>query len=85
MENIIISNPTSVSEAWEMICPGCRRDDELHVKATITVKLDRHGTDPIDSDTEWDNASIAYCDHCGHTATVKDFYEAFDKNNTIDS
>ena len=82
MTNVIIANPTTVAEAWEMICPGCRRDDEIRIKATITVSLHRHGTDPTDSDTEWDNASIAFCEHCGYTGTVRDFYDAFDKHNS---
>ena len=77
MENVIIANPSSVSEAWEMICPDCHRDDEIRIKATIAVILHRHGTDPTDSDTEWDDASIAFCKHCGFTGAVRDFEDAF--------
>lgn len=82
MENIIIANLATVAEAWEMICPGCRRDDRIHIKATIEVLLDRHGTDPTNSDTEWDSASIAFCEHCGFTGIVRDFSEAFTKHNS---
>ncbi len=77
MQNAIITNPATVAEAWEMICPGCRRDDAIRIKATIAVLLYRDGTDPTDSDTEWDDASISFCDHCGFTATVRDFSDAF--------
>ena len=82
MSSIIIANSTSVAEEWEMICPGCRHDDEIHIKATITVSLHRNGTEPTDSDTEWDDASIAFCDHCGFTGTVRDFSDAFTKHNS---
>ena len=77
MQNVIITNPTTVAEAWEMICPGCHRDDDIRIKAVIAVILTHQGTDPTDSDTEWDDASIAFCDHCGYTGTVRDFSDAF--------
>ena len=83
MENVIIVNSTSVAEEWEMICPGCSRDDEIRINATVTVSLHHNGTDPTDSDTEWDDASIAFCNHCGFTGTVRDFYDAYAARNSI--
>ena len=77
MSSIVIVNPNTVSEAWEMICPECHRDDDIRIRATIAVILTRHGTDPTDSDTEWDDASIALCNRCGSTGTVRDFLDAF--------
>ena len=77
MSSIVIVNPNTVSEAWEMICPQCHRDDDIRIRATIAVILTRHGTDPTDSDTEWDDASIALCNHCRFTGTVRDFLDAF--------
>ena len=77
MPNIIIVSPSSVSQEWEMICPGCRRDDRIHIQATVTVLLTRRGTEEVDCDTEWDDASIAQCKHCGFTGTVSDFEDAF--------
>ena len=80
MNNVIIVNSASVAEEWEMICPGCRRDDDIRVNATVTVKLHHNGTEPIDSDTEWDDSSFALCNHCDYTGTVKDFHEAYTKH-----
>ena len=77
MSNIVIVTPGPVSQEWEMICPGCRRDDRIHIQATVTVLLTRRGTEEVDSDTEWDDASIAQCRHCDHTGTVRDFCDAF--------
>ncbi len=82
MENVIIANPSSVAEAWEMICPGCRRDDSIRIKATIAVLLYRDGTDPTDSDTEWDDASICFCAHRGFPGPARDFSDAFTKNGS---
>ena len=79
MQRVIISNPATVAEAWEMLCPGCSRDDSIRIKAIVTVSLHRHGTDPTESDTEWDDASIAFCNRCGYTGNVKDFSEAYSK------
>ena len=77
MSSIVIVNPSTVSEAWEMTCPQCHRDDDIRIKAMIAVILTPHGTDPTDSDTEWDDASIALCSHCRFTGTVRDFLDAF--------
>ena len=77
MSDIVIVNPSTVSEAWEMTCPQCHRDDDIRIKAMIAVILTPHGTDPTDSDTEWDDASIALCSHCRFTGTVRDFLDAF--------
>lgn len=85
MEQVIITNSTSVAEEWEMICPDCNRDDEIRIKATTVVSLHHNGTEPTDSDTEWDNSSITFCNHCGFTGTVKDFSEAFDKLHSVDA
>ena len=69
--------PETVSEAWQMICPECRRDDNIRIYATIAVILTPMGTDPTDSDTVWDNASNAYCDQCGFNGILQDFRDAF--------
>ena len=73
-----IANPSSIADAWEMICPHCQQDD-IRVQALITVILTLDGTDPTDSDTEWDDASSALCNHCDYTATVKDFRQAYNQ------
>lgn len=85
MTDASFSPPASVAATWQMLCPSCLKDDQIHVKALVTVMLTHDGTESIDSDTEWDNASITHCDHCGYTATVKDFSEAFDKLHGIDA
>ena len=77
MPNIIILSPNSVSHEWEMICPDCRRDDRIHIQAIVTVLLTHRGTDPVDSDTEWNGSSTAQCRHCDFTGTVQDFSNAF--------
>ena len=69
-------NAETVSQVWEMICPGCRCDDDIRIHATIAVILLPDGTDPTDSDTEWDDSSIALCNRCDFTGTVKDFQDA---------
>jgi hypothetical protein len=77
MPKVIIVSPSSVSEEWEIICPDCKQDDSIHIHATAEVLLTRRGTEPVDCDTVWDDASIAHCTHCGFTGTVRDFEEAF--------
>ncbi len=74
-----IAEPTSVADTWEMICPECQQDD-IRVHATIAVILTIDGTDSTDSDTEWDDASIALCNHCDYTGVVKDFEQAYEKH-----
>ena len=70
----------TVAQVWGMICPKCQRDDKIRIHATIEVSLHPDGTEPIDSNTEWDNASIANCNHCDHTNTVRDFEDAYWKS-----
>ncbi len=72
-------NAATVSEVWEMTCPACRFDDDIRIHATIAVILLPDGTDPTDSDTEWDDSSIALCNRCDFTGTVKDFQDAYRK------
>ena len=78
-----IADPASVADTWEMICPECQHDD-MRVHATIAVILCVDGTDSTDSDTEWDDASFALCNHCDYSATVKDFQQAYDKHRQRD-
>ena len=78
MPNIVIVTPGPVSQEWEMICPGCRRDNRIHIQG------DRYGSFspvavpkksiPTPNGTD---ASIAQCRHCDHTGTVRDFCDAF--------
>ena len=72
-------NAVTVSEVWEMTCPRYRFDDDIRIHATIAVILLSDGTDPTDSDTEWDDSSIALCNRCDFTGTVKDFQDAYRK------
>ena len=60
-----------------MICPQCGSDGDIRIQASLVVILTPDGTDPTDSDTEWDDSSAALCDRCDFSATVRDFRDAF--------
>ncbi len=69
---------SSVSEAWQMLCPGCERDDSIRIHASVEVLLVPLGTESIaDASTTWDNHSRAYCYHCGHGGILQDFRNAY--------
>ena len=69
----------SVSDAWQMICPGCRRDDNIRIFATVEVVLNPEGTtEAEDGTTAWDNHNSSYCNGCGYTGILQDFRDAYE-------
>ena len=69
----------SVSEAWQMICPQCRRDDNIRIFATVEVLLVPEGTNEVDDGTTaWDNHNSAYCHPCGFSGILQDFRDAYE-------
>lgn len=57
-----------------MKCPKCGSFGPFNILVTQTgwTSVSDDGTDYIDGDTEWDNASPCECG-CGHSATVAEF------------
>ena len=73
----------TVSEAWQMICPECHRDDNIRIFATVEVVLTPQGTDEAeDSTTIWDNHTNAYCNHCCYSGILQDFRDAHEAHHT---
>ncbi|MCY4587100.1 MAG: hypothetical protein OXB98_13780 [Bryobacterales bacterium] len=67
----------TISEAWQMICPECHRDDNIRIFATVEVVLTPQGTDEAeDSTTVWDNHNSAYCNRCGYSGILQGFRDA---------
>lgn len=67
---------SSVSTAWEMRCPKCKRDDEIDISVKSWTRLVPDGTDRDEADEtseEWDNDSVCICRACGHKGTVETF------------
>lgn len=65
----------SVLATWKMKCPACGRDDQLDVRATVSVRLTSDGSDAdesLDGGHEWDSKSECSCAACGWTGTVAD-------------
>lgn len=62
----------SVKSSFEMACPKCGDDADLHVTFTGTCRLVGNGSEDC-GDHEWDNDSLCLCGECGHELTVDDF------------
>jgi hypothetical protein len=63
----------TVSEAWNMRCPSCGKDDELDVQMKVWGRLKCDGTDcdaSVDGDHEWSDESLCACGNCGWRGTV---------------
>ena len=63
----------TVASVWNMRCPHCGSDDDIRVQGVCWMSLFADGTDPTDSDHEWDANSRAYCRHCDFEGSVNDF------------
>jgi hypothetical protein len=62
--------------AFGMRCPKCRASDRIDIAASVWVRLCLDGSDATQAangDHEWEPASLAVCNSCGHAATVWDF------------
>jgi hypothetical protein len=76
LEQISMSNQTPeerIGNQHGLLCPQCKKGDNLKVAAIVVVKLCPDGTDNTDSDTEWDSDSCAQCDGCDWFGHVRDF------------
>jgi len=61
---------------FDMRCPKCGESDSIEIEAKIWVRLMHDGTDEVQGGcTEWDDDSLARCDHCDYEGKVKDFEE----------
>lgn len=56
----------SAGNQWDLRCPGCGRDDEIDIAATVWVRLCPDGTVTLahNGDHEWGDDSPAYCHAC---------------------
>jgi hypothetical protein len=71
-----MSNPETVGNQFGHLCPKCKQGDCLSVVARIWVGLEPDGTDPLNSDHEWDENSAAYCSNCEWHGRASDFVQA---------
>lgn len=58
---------------WGFLCPNCKNGDQLQVVVSAWAELTNEGT-VIDSNDEWDSASLARC-ICGWGGLAGDFLE----------
>jgi hypothetical protein len=59
---------------WDLRCPGCGRDDEIDIAATVRVRLCPDGTDATlahNGDHEWGDDSPAHCHGCDFQGRVR--------------
>lgn len=58
-----------------MACPECGDFGpfRIHVTQSGSCDVSDHGTDHIDGDTDWGDASACECIECRHTGTVRQF------------
>jgi hypothetical protein len=56
-----------------MCCPKCGADTEVHIEATIPVKLLPHGEIDRVDDIEWQDTNPVWCGHCQFRGEVQDF------------
>ena len=63
----------SIGNQHNYLCPNCKTGNQLQVVVSVWADLVHDGT-TIDSNDEWDGASLARC-ACGWNGLVSDFIE----------
>lgn len=74
-----MENPTSIRDAWNMLCPSCKQDDKLDICATANVRLCPDGTDAYQAHNTghtWDSTSTVTCAGCNWRGTVQNAEDA---------
>jgi hypothetical protein len=65
-----------------MRCPKCQKNTNLTIDALVTVELsfdadgELEGSEPVDANHEWEDASTARCGACGWAGRVADLHAA---------
>lgn len=72
-----------VRTSHAMCCPKCGADTEVHIEATIPVKLLPHGEIDRVDDIEWQDTNPAWCGHCQFRGEVQDFRTDKDESGGI--
>lgn len=62
-----------VFEEWGMRCPTCGADDQIHISATVILRLTPNGTVLEGGDHEWSDSNLASCEACSESGTVATF------------
>jgi uncharacterized protein YgiB involved in biofilm formation len=63
----------SIGNEHGLLCPNCKKGDQLQVVVSVWADLTHQGTS-IDANDEWDNSSLARC-ACGWNGIVNEFIE----------
>lgn len=70
----------SVRDEWSMVCPHCGSDAHILIQVTSWAELSIGGTDDLEEDNEWDDASLCMCSGCQHSSTVRTFRLAAERS-----
>lgn len=72
----------SVRDEWNMACPNCGDDEDLHIVFTGECRLFPDGTED-DGDHEWEGKSACRCGICDWTGTVADARATVDAEDDL--